>query len=74
MVTCVNRITLGCHLASLSSSWQVTPQCAYPSSTWRVRPQWLRPYKLISTEADSSFEVNKELIQAFEDNKEDLRG
>ena len=31
-------------------------------------------YKLISTEADSSFEVNKELVQAFEDSKRDLRG
>ena len=37
-------------------------------------PHRHRNYKLISMEADSSFEVNKELVQAFEDNRGDLRG
>ena len=37
-------------------------------------PHRHRNYKLISTEADSSFEINKELVQAFEDNRGDLRG
>ena len=37
-------------------------------------PHRHRSYKMISTEADGSFEINKELIQAFEDHKGDLMG